>query len=1226
MKIFTKLFTLVAALFAVQAANAQCPAGQAQVDIDFTTDAWGYEVYWEVVPFGGTCGTATIASGGNAAVGCGGGGAQAITSGGYGNSLTVNESIGCLTLGTQYDLVMIDDWGDGLTVADLIIDGVPVSSFEPTGSDETFTFLVNIPANNLVLDSVFYNGISDYTEKDVYFYQIPLRHAKLDTMYFGAGITNRGTSDQTNVTFSVDVNGPFPYSGNENIGTLSNGAIDTLDITNYYASMKQMGNYNFTFSVESDSTDELPNDNEWSHTIAVTDTVYARDNDNTDAGWASQLNPATNNYEAAEVSYYINDDDVASSVTIRLYDFSQITDDIGAVIQLYVGDGNDPLYKSAYHVVDAADVTTGLLTLPLLFDANDVALTSEAAIPAGFYTAGISVLSGAAMVGIDPDLEAAPQTQFVKVSGTWYYSTGSIYQIRLNVKTDPCNSLALSSSIDDVSCNGGNDGEISLIAAGGTAPYSFVWDDASTNTSINGLSAGTYGVVVTDADGCEVEGLYDVDEADVLTASVNTNSAACGNASGNATAAATGGNAPYNYIWNNAMSISFLNNISAGVYDVTVTDDNGCVTSASGTVASTNSTITLSTSVTSDDACGYNVGGALASATSTGGSVSYLWDNGDATALTSGLVAGTYSVTATDADGCSSASSVTITELAPAVMATVSSTDASCGASDGAASVSINTAYTYVWDDAASQTTASATGLEAGVYFVLVTNTVTTCQGGWTAYVNNPSASISLATTVTDADCYDAASGSILAEVTSLTITGGYSLYTADGDSITTVVSINAETFSGLEADDYVVFGADFNGCVTSTTVSINEPAMLMASVSSNDVTCNGDTDGDAAVVAMGGTSGYTYAWDNGSTTATAAGLSAGNENVTVTDVNGCMVVETVNVGTPSAIFLDISSEDISCNGDGNGEINLIAFGGGVGGFTYAWDNGLAAVANQASLAAATYNVTVTDANNCSETGAATIAEPATLGVTITATDDFVCFGDADGAATSSINGGTGPFTYVWAGNGSTTANNTNVDAGAEDLTIIDANGCSATSNSITINESPSAVVAAVSGTNESCFNCADGTASVVASGGTAPYTYSWNIAGSTSSLTDIDPICPFSTIICNVTDDDGCVASGQVNILCDDVNAIEKVEGITSMVVYPNPNNGIFNVELNSSTKAKYTFVVRNVIGQTVSIDSETINGNYIKTIDLSNQTDGIYFLTVKSADSEITAKIVLR
>ena len=801
----------------------------------------------------------------------------------------------------------------------------------------------------------------------------------------------------------------------------------------------------------------------------------------------------------------------------------------------------------------------------------------------------------------------------------------------MNVKTDPCNSLALSSSIDDVSCNGGNNGEISIIAAGGTAPYSFVWDDASTNTSINGLSAGTYGVVVTDADGCEVEGLYDVDEADVLTASVNTNSAACGNASGNASAAATGGNAPYNYIWNNAMSVSFLNNIAAGGYDVTVTDDNGCMASASGTVASNNSTITLSTSVTSDDACGYNVGGALASATSTGGSVSYLWDNGDATALTSGLVSGTYSVTATDADGCSSASSVTITELAPAVMATVSSTDASCGAADGTASVSMNTAYTYAWSDAANQTTAMATGLEASIYSVIITDTVTSCQGGWIAYVNNPTAAISLATTVTNADCYGSSTGEITVSATSSTgLVAGYSIWTADGDSLATVISSGTESFTGLAVNDYIIFGAVLTAtqdtCLAFSSLSIIEPSMLMSSTTSNDVTCNGDTDGDATVIAMGGTSGYTYMWDNGSTTNMAAGLGSGNEDVTVTDANGCMVVETANVGTPSAISLDISSEDISCNGDGNGEINLMASGGGVGGFTYAWDNGLAAVANQAGLAAATYNVTVTDANNCSETGAATIAEPTALGVTITATDDFVCFGDADGAATSSINGGTAPFTYVWAGNGSTTANNMNIDAGAEDLTIIDANGCSRTSNSITINESPSAVVATVSGTNESCFDCADGTASVIGSGGAAPYTYSWNVAGTTSSLTDIDPICPFTTIISNITDADGCTASGQVNILCDDFNDLEEVEGITSMVVYPNPNNGIFNVELNSASKSEYNFVVRNVIGQTVSTSTETISGNYIKTINLSNQTDGIYFLTVKSANSEVTAKIVVK
>ncbi|MBL4625823.1 MAG: T9SS type A sorting domain-containing protein [Flavobacteriales bacterium] len=1225
MKFITKLFTSVAALFAVHAASAQCNPGEAQVDIDFTTDAWGYEVYWEVVPLGGTCGTAVIASGGNATVGCAGGGAQSITTGGYGNSMTINESIGCLTLGTQYDLIMVDDWGDGLTVAELIIDGVPISSFEPTTASETFTFLVDIPANNLVLDSIFYNGLGDNTEKDVYFYQIPLRHAKLDTMVFAGGVTNRGTSDQTNVTYTVDINGPFPYNEMENLGTIAAGTADSSEIATYYASMKQMGNYNFTFTIESDSTDELPLDNEWSHTIAVTDTVYARDNNNLDAGWASQVNPATNQVDALEVSYYINDDDVATSVSIRLYDFQQITDDIGAVIQLYISDGNDPLYKSAYHVVDASDVTNGMLTLPLLFDVNDVALTGEAVIPAGFYTAGISVLGGTAMVGIDPDLEAAPQTQFVHNGGTWFYTTGSIYQIRLNVKTDPCNALSLNAIIDDVSCDGGNDGAISLIATGGTAPYSFNWDNAVTTSNNPNLSNGDYYVTVTDDAGCVVEGLFGVNEPDVLVATVSTNDASCGSNDGNASVNAIDGTAPYSYIWDNTMNVSFINNIAAGTYGVTVTDDNGCTASASGTVNSNNSTITIGTTVTSADACGYDMGSAIAAATSTGGAVSYLWDNGQVTDSIVGVAAGMYTVTVTDADGCSSTDAVTITEIAPAIMVTVSTTDATCGTSDGSATVSTSTAYTYAWDDAAFQTTATATGLEANVYFVMVTDTTTTCQGGWVAYVNNPSASISLATTITNVDCYGSSTGDITVAGSSSSLFVGYSFWTADGDSITSIISNSTESFSGLAAGDYIVIGGDIANCLISSAVSVNELTMLMASTSSTDITCNGDTDGSAAVVAMGGTTGYGYAWDNGSTTASAAGLSAGNEGVTVTDANGCMVIESASVGTPTAISLAVTSADVSCNGAGDGSINVMASGGGVGGYTYTWDNGLSPIASQAGLAGGSYNVTVIDANSCTAMTGSTIVDPSAIGVTITTTDDFVCFGEADGSATSTISGGTAPFSYFWSGAGSNSANNSNIDAGAEELMVVDANGCSATSNSIAINEGSSALAAAVSGTDETCLGCDNGTASVVASGGDAPYTYSWNVAGSTASLSALDPVCPFTTYISNITDVNGCTASGQVNVLCGP-DAIDEIEGLASMVVYPNPNNGIFNVELNTNSKAEYSFTVRNVIGQTVSMDSETINGNYVKTIDLSNQTDGIYFLTVKSTNSEQTAKIIVR
>jgi hypothetical protein len=192
-------------------------------------------------------------------------------------------------------------------------------------------------------------------------------------------------------------------------------------------------------------------------------------------------------------------------------------------------------------------------------------------------------------------------------------------------------------------------------------------------------------------------------------------------------------------------------------------------------------------------------------------------------------------------------------------------------------------------------------------------------------------------------------------------------------------------------------------------------------------------------------------------------------------------------------------------------------------------------------------------------------------------------------------------------------------------LVVTDANGCSATSNTITITEAASAVSANVTGANESCLGCDDGSATVAASGGTAPYTYAWNVAGTGATIDNLDPVCPFSTYIVNITDADGCSASGQVNVLCGP-DAINEVNALDNMIVYPNPNNGIFNVELAAANSTEFTFVVRNVIGQTLVNSTETINGNFIKSIDLSNESDGIYFLTVKSINSEKTAKIIVK
>ena len=152
--------------------------GQESVTMDVTTDAYGYECYWEIVPTGNACGVGTIASGGNVAVGCGGAGAQNQTPGGYANNVTVTEGPWILTTGAQYDLIFVDDWGDGGVGFDIIINGFQSVSFDGIGLGGTFTFTVEEPpAYDL---SVFGSNLYSYVTIGSY---------DLDANVFNAGIT-----------------------------------------------------------------------------------------------------------------------------------------------------------------------------------------------------------------------------------------------------------------------------------------------------------------------------------------------------------------------------------------------------------------------------------------------------------------------------------------------------------------------------------------------------------------------------------------------------------------------------------------------------------------------------------------------------------------------------------------------------------------------------------------------------------------------------------------------------------------------------------------------------------------------------------------------------------------------------------------------------------------------------------------------------------------------------
>ena len=222
----------------------------------------------------------------------------------------------------------------------------------------------------------------------------------------------------------------------------------------------------------------------------------------------------------------------------------------------------------------------------------------------------------------------------------------------------------------DVSCNGGSDGTATVYATGGTTPYGYAWSNGQTTVTATGLSAGTHSVTVTDANGCQESEEVMIGEPDVLSLTENfTINVSCyGGSDGYIYMQTNGGTAPYNYNWGGPVPQPIANaedaqNIAAGTYSVTVTDANGCTDSVEGIVITepTELTVTIG-NVNNADCAGNETGSATATAAGGTGSYTYAWSNGDITATASALHAGGYSVTATDANGCTAQASVSITD------------------------------------------------------------------------------------------------------------------------------------------------------------------------------------------------------------------------------------------------------------------------------------------------------------------------------------------------------------------------------------------------------------------------------------------------------------------------------------------------------------------------------------------------------------------------------------
>jgi gliding motility-associated-like protein len=492
----------------------------------------------------------------------------------------------------------------------------------------------------------------------------------------------------------------------------------------------------------------------------------------------------------------------------------------------------------------------------------------------------------------------------------------------------------------------------------------------------------------------------------------------------------------------------------------------------------------------------------------------YVWSPGGQTTTTAtGLCAGTYTVVASV--GCNTTFSDTVTVgNTSGITLAVNPQNVLCnGQSNGSATAnpSGGTApYTYQWSN--SQTTQIATGLGVGTYTVIVTD-ANGCSSTQAVTITQPTA-LTVSATPTNTSCGNNNGG---ATATPAGGTGPYTyLWSPSGGT-------NA-TATGLAANTYTVVVTDANGCTQQVTVVINSSVAPSATIQNQtNVLCNGASTG-AATVNASGNSPFTYLWSNTQTSQTTTGLAAGTYTVTVTDVNGCTVQQTVTITQPAAIAINTSSTQTNCIGS-NGTATSTP-SGGTPGYTYLWNNGQT-TQTATALAAGTYTVVVTDANGCTQqqTVTVTVNNPVTLAVTSTPS---AC-SSGTGSATANPANGTNPYTYSW-NNGQTTQTATGLAVGTYTVVVTDASGCSQT-QTIVVAPLPGPTANATATLTTISFG--DNT-QLNATGG---LTYTWIPATGLSCTTCANPVAtPLqTTTYCAIaTDVNGCSDTACVTVIVE--------------------------------------------------------------------------------------------
>ncbi len=646
---------------------------------------------------------------------------------------------------------------------------------------------------------------------------------------------------------------------------------------------------------------------------------------------------------------------------------------------------------------------------------------------------------------------------------------------------------ALGATLKDTlpSCNGFADGklcaEISLNGVNITNPgsqYTFKWSNNATTRCITGLTSGAYSFTVTDqTTGCTAVAAATLGQPAALSVSIAKTDVSCTPPNvGTATATAAGGTPAYNYKWSTGSMSASIINLTAGTYKVVATDKNGCKDSITTNILPPNSPKIDSFKVVNVKCNGDNNGTITVFARPGGAAIAdYAWSFGGSGATKtniSNLIAGVYSVTVTGADGCTSVGDTVISQPAAIVVDSIVTKNPTCtGKNDGRITVFAQGGvgpFRYIWSNAPADTVTNnlKVGLIAGSYNVAIID-ANGCKvvRNAIAVVNPPAVNI-VFNSIKSVKCNN---GTPCDGQATAVASGGsgvvYSFLWSSGETINNSATSSA---TALCQGYQKVTVSDANNCTRVDSVLVPSPLPLVLdfmSLTIKAVSCKGLADGGATVAGFGGTSPYTYAWQQGTVGATIGNVAAGTYNVTIKDANNCVKTYPVGVTEPPLLVASIdfsNTRNVTCSNKSDGEVAVKKIGGNSGAFNYAWTNNVSTTSTAVNLPPGTYTVTVTDGKGCNDTARYTVKSPPPIVANIPVPEQPRCFGEQTTVTVTTAAGGNGPIFKFSVDDGVENALIDNklvpIFAGEHIIKVFDGLGCEFV-DTINVTEPPQLVV-----------------------------------------------------------------------------------------------------------------------------------------------------------------------